>query len=184
MSVALAGWTRATLRSPTPRSRHPAVVALRSLWTLPTNAFGHAVGAVASGSRGRPVRSPFAAGRVYFLPEPLGRWIGGLALGHAILLSSRYREGIGGRVVLAHELAHTRQHDVLGPLYLPLHIAAQLVSSLLWLRRPVPGSTPVHAYNPLEQRFLFLGAGAIAELLRGERLASAELEAMLRSLGV
>jgi len=181
----LAGTRGATLRAPSPRSRRALVRAARALWTFPTNTFGHLAGIAASGGLGRRVASPLAEARVYVLDGRLGRAIGGLALGHAILLSRRYDDGsLVGRVVLAHELAHTRQHDVLGPLYLPLHIGAQLVSALLWLVRPVPGSTPVHAYNPLEQRFLFLGAGAIAELLNGERMERAELEAMLVSLAI
>jgi hypothetical protein len=32
--------------------------------------------------------------------------------------------------VLNHELAHVKQHDVLGPVYLPLHVLAQLYSQL------------------------------------------------------
>jgi len=182
---ALAGGLHPTLRRPTPRGRHPLVRAARVLWTLPTNGLGHLAGAVASRSLGRRVESPLATARVYLLDGSLGQAIGGVALGHAILLSRRYDLAtLRGRVVLAHELAHTRQHDVLGPLYLPLHVGAQLVSSVLFRLRPVPGSTPLHAYNPLEQRFLFFGAGAIAEVLRGERLGREELEAMLESLGI
>ena len=63
------------------------------------------------------------------------------------------------RLTLAHELAHTRQHDWLGPLYLPLHILAQATSALLSLGRPVVVSR-VHDRNPLEQTFICLSAGA------------------------
>ena len=174
----------ATLRTPRSRSRHPLVRVLRGAWTLPTNVIGHLLGALGSGSLGERVASPFAVGRVYVLRGPLATLPGAVTLGHAILMSPRMREGLGGRLVLAHELAHTRQHDLLGPLYLPLHGLAQLVSAGLWMVRRVPGSTPVHAYNPLEQTFLFLGHHALAGLARGERLSRGELEALLTSLGV
>ena len=63
------------------------------------------------------------------------------------------------RLTLAHELAHTRQHDRLGPLYLPMHILAQAVSALLSLGgRPIVSR--VHDRNPLEQTFICISAGA------------------------
>ena len=56
--------------------------------------------------------------------------------------------------VLAHELSHVRQHDWLGPLYLPAHALLQLTSVLGALVRPRRGYPPQHAYNPLERAFL------------------------------
>ena len=56
--------------------------------------------------------------------------------------------------VLAHELSHARQHDFLGPVYLPAHALCQLVSALLCAIRPIRGYPPQHAYNPLERAFL------------------------------
>ena len=175
---------RATLRTPSPRATHPVVRALRGAWTLPTNVLGHLLGMLGSGTLGERVASPFAVGRVYVLRGPLAGAPGAVTLGHAILMSPRMRVGFGGRLVLAHELAHTRQHDWLGPLYLPLHGVAQLVSAGLWVVERVPGSTPVHAYNPLEQTFLVLGHHALADLAKGERMSRGELEALLASLGV
>lgn len=61
------------------------------------------------------------------------------------------------RLTLAHELAHTRQHDRLGPLYLPLHILAQATSAVLSLGRP-PVVSRVHDRNPLEQTFIAVSA--------------------------
>ena len=152
-------------------------------WTLPTNLFGHAAGALASLSLGRAVGSDAARGRLYIIRVPPIDRVKGVTLGHAILLSPDFAEGLFGRLVLAHELAHTRQHDVLGPLYLPAHIAAQLVSALIWLVKPVDGSDPVHAHNPLEQRWLFLGHAAIGELMDGARMAPSERDHWLDQLG-
>lgn len=152
---------------------------------MPTNLLGHAAGAVLSGSWGRAVRSPYARARVYVLRMPGFKWIGGVALGHAIVLSPKYGQGLLARLVLAHELAHTRQHDLLGPLYLPSHALLQLVSALCWQLRPVPGSDPVHAHNPLEERWLFLPHHRLPTLARTpEGPLRAALEARLKALGV
>jgi hypothetical protein len=170
-------------RVPAPRSRHAAVVMLRRLWTLPTNVMGHAAGLLLTGRRPVAVGGPAAQAWLYVLAEGgrfgAVRWLGGVALGHAILLSDRLLQGEAGRLVLAHELAHTRQHDWLGPLYLPLHILCQLVSSILSLARPQRDSTPFHAYNPLEQTFLAVGHQA----LRAPPDA-ATTAAILRAFGV
>lgn len=174
---------KSTIRRPPPRSRHPLVRALRGAWTLPTSLLGHAVGALVSGSLGRPVGGDAARARLYIIRMPLVEKLKGITLGHAILLSPDYAEGTFGRLVLAHELAHTRQHDVLGPVYLPLHAVAQLVSAACWLVRPVEGSDPVHAHNPLEERWLFLGHTAIGELLAGERMDPVERDRWLDELG-
>jgi hypothetical protein len=110
-------------------------------------------------------------------------WVGGITLGHAILLAPKYcGDGVHARLVLAHELAHTRQHDVLGPLYLPLHLVAQIASALAWVVAPVEGSDPVHAHNALEQRWLFLGHSAIDELARGERMSGDERDHFLAEI--
>jgi hypothetical protein len=92
-------------------------------------------------------------------------WVGAVTLGHAILHRPGLLDGpsLTSRLTLAHELAHTRQHDWLGPLYLPLHIAAQLTSAALsWTTggRRRPAVSRVHDYNPLEQTFICIAAGA------------------------
>ena len=166
---------------PKPRRTSLGARLVRGLWTLPTNLFGHALGALVSGSRGRAVGSDVARARLFLIRLPVLDRIGGITLGHAILLSPALWRSEHGRAILAHELAHTRQHDVLGPLYLPTHAAAQLLSAAAWLARPVEGSDPVHAHNPLEQRWLFLGHAATLEL--GERLGESEAEAWLERLG-
>ena len=88
-------------------------------------------------------------------------WVGAVTLGHAILHRPGLLDGpaLAQRLTLAHELAHTRQHDRLGPLYLPMHILAQAMSALLSLGgRPVVSR--VHDRNPLEQTFICISAGA------------------------
>ena len=84
-----------------------------------------------------------------------------MTLGHAILHRPGMIDGgaLHARLTLAHELAHTRQHDRLGPFYLPLHALAQAASALLSIGRPVVVSR-VHDRNPLEQTFICLSAGA------------------------
>lgn len=156
---------------------------MRGLWTLPTNLLGHGVGALVSFSLGRPVGGPAARARLYIIRMPVVEKLEGITLGHAILLSPDFAEGTFGRLVLAHELAHTRQHDVLGPLYLPLHAVAQVLSAAAWLAKPIEGSDPVHAHNPLEERWLFLGHSAIRELERGERMTPEERDRWLDALG-
>ncbi|HET9887997.1 MAG TPA: hypothetical protein VFR10_10835 [bacterium] len=126
--------------------------ALRFLWTLPTNLIGHGVGLAIT--RARPVRvgSDAAPGWLYVLPPRKG--FGAIALGDAVISAPELVRGEGGRMVLLHELSHVRQHSWLGPLYLPLHALAQLLSLALSTVRPTAGTSRIHAYNPLEQHFL------------------------------
>jgi hypothetical protein len=147
---------------PRPRRRDVVTRTLRAAWTLPTNVLGHLAGLLVSGARPRRVSGPAAVGWLYPIRAGLGLdWVGAVTLGHAILYRPGVLDGpaLRARLTLAHELAHTRQHDRLGPLYLPLHILAQLASALLSLgRRPVVSR--VHDHNPLEQTFICLAAGA------------------------
>jgi len=106
---------------------------------------------------GRPERLDSHATRAWLYVLPEDRWFsrwGAVTLGHAVLASRRSISGERGRWVLAHELSHTRQHDWLGPAYIPAHLLFQLISIGLFLVRPVPGCTARHAYNPLERVFL------------------------------
>ena len=108
-------------------------------------------------------------------------WVGAVTLGHAIL----HRPGLvdqpttASRLTLAHELAHTRQHDRLGPLYLPLHILSQATSALLTRGKPVTVSR-VHDCNPLEQTWIAIPASATQVPPESD----AELAAMLAAFGV
>jgi hypothetical protein len=151
------------VRWPRPRSRHPLVALLRAVWTAPTNIVGHAAGLLVSGRAPRRVGGPAAVGWLYRIRPGLGLdWVGAVTLGHAILYRPGMLEGgsLSARLTLAHELAHTRQHDWLGPLYLPLHLLAQAVSAILSWRRGRPVVSRVHDRNPLEQTFICIAAGA------------------------
>jgi hypothetical protein len=182
-----------TVRLPTPRAAHPVVRLLRFAWTLPTNLIGHLVGLAVSGGRGvRVVRGAAACGVLYPIRVPGLRRIGAVTLGSAILVGEHFLTpcgdetvpGVRGRLILAHELAHTRQHDALGPFFLPAHVLFQVASAIAYLLcRPGRGD-PIHAYNPLEQRWLCLGFDAIFELARGERLDDAGRERLLCAFGV
>jgi hypothetical protein len=154
------------VRWPRPRSRHPLARGIRWIWTLPTNILGHLAGLAASGRRPRRVGGPAARGWLYPIRRGVGLdWVGAVTLGHAILYSRGMLDGpsLPARLTLAHELAHTRQHDWLGPLYLPLHALAQAASAVLSIAR-ARGRSPVvsrvHDYNPLEQTFICIAAGA------------------------
>jgi hypothetical protein len=150
------------LRIPPPRGSGALTRVIRVLWTMPTNLLGHAAGLIVSGRLPSRVGGAAAVGWLYPIRSGLGLdWVGAVTLGHAIL----HRPGmldtatLGGRLTLAHELCHTRQHDRLGPLYLPLHIVGQAVSALLSLGRAVVVSR-VHDHNPLEQTFIAISASA------------------------
>jgi len=156
-----------SLRWPRPRSRHLLLRLARALWTLPTNVLGHTAGLLVSGRFPRRVGGPAAVGWLYPIRPRIGLdWVGAVTLGHAILYSRGLLDGeaLPARLTLAHELSHTRQHDVLGPLYLPLHVLAQTASAVFSI-----GGTPVisrvHDWNPLEQTLICLSAGAAHEPL-------------------
>jgi hypothetical protein len=144
------------------------------LWTLPTNVIGHLAGLLVSGGRlPARVRGPAASAWLYRIRPGRGLdWVGGVTLGHAILYRPGLFDGRLGRFVLAHELAHTRQHDWLGPFYLPLHILAQTTSALISLAAAGPAYSRVHDHNLLEQTFICLGASACDLLARGQAVDS------------
>jgi hypothetical protein len=152
------------LHLPSPRSRNRVLSVLRWLWTLPTTLVGHAIGAIVCQCRPREVGSDVARAHLYVLPDAsLFRRIGAVTIGHVIICSPQFICGELGRLVLAHELSHVRQHDWLGPFYLPVHLVAQLVSVVLYWLHPVPRSTPQHSHNPLELTFLAVPYSALRE---------------------
>jgi hypothetical protein len=126
---------------------------LRALWTAPTTLLGRSLARMVGCGPGERIGGRAVPAYLYRLPPGRLRGLGAIALGHAIVVEPEF---IHGREtwVLAHELSHARQHDVLGPFYLALHGLLQLISSLVCLWRPVAGYPPQHAYNPLERAFL------------------------------
>ena len=172
------------LRRPRPRRRGALFGAARALWTLPTNLLGHLAGLLVSGGRlPKRVGGRAAVGWLYPIRSGLGLdWVAAVTIGHAILHCPGVVDGptVAARVTLAHELAHTRQHDLLGPLDLPLHILAQATSALLTRGRTITVSR-VHDLNPLEQTFI-----AISSSYTGTRSlpADADIETVLADFGV
>ena len=178
------------VRCPNPRPRlSPWLAFLHAAWTAPTNLVGHLAGLLVSGARrARRVEGPAAQAWLYGIRPGIGLdWVGAVTLGHVVLYRRGMFDGRLGLMILAHELAHTRQHDWLGPFYLPLHILAQLTSALLSIGRP-PHHSRVHDHNPLEQTFICLGAAAYEPLARGDRIAgttaACDGDAMLAAFGL
>ena len=142
--------------------RGGAFATVRTVWTAPTTLVGHGLARLAG--CGPPERVGGNASRAWLYRLPPGRFrgLGAITIGHAIVaepgLLARH-----GRWLVAHELAHTRQHNWLGPVYLPAHALFQLLSALIYLARPVARYSPVHAYNPLERTFICVPFDAIAE---------------------
>jgi hypothetical protein len=170
------------VRWPSPRRRGIGWRLARGLWTLPTNLLGHAAGSLVSGRWPRRVGGAAAVGWLYPIRAGLGLdWVGAITLGHAILYRPDLLDGPSAhaRLTLAHELAHTRQHDCLGPLYLPLHALAQAISAALSLLDAEPVVSRVHDHNPLEQSFICLSAGAT----RAPWPPEIDREAYLRQFG-
>jgi hypothetical protein len=142
---------------------------------------GHLAGVLVSRRRPARVAGPAAFAWLYEIRPGLGLdWVGAVTLGHVILHRPGLFEGLEGHLILAHELAHTRQHDWLGPLYLPLHILAQATSALLSLAGR-PAHSRAHDHNPLEQSFICLGASAYGPLARGARFGGGDEELPLIS---
>jgi hypothetical protein len=174
---------------PRPRARLAGPLGwLHALWLAPTNLIGHLAGLLVGGRRPSRVRGKAAGAWLYPIRPGIGLgWVGAVTLGHVILYRTGMFDGRLGLLVLAHELAHTRQHDWLGPLYLPLHILAQTVSAVLsWGRAPL--HSRVHDNNPLEQTFICLGASAYGPLARGEAIAgvapTCDSDAILAAFGL
>jgi hypothetical protein len=90
------------------------------------------------------------------------RGFGAIAIGHVIILEPRFLE-LHGPWLLAHELSHTRQHDWLGPAYLPLHAILQAISLVLYFIPPIAKFSPWHAYNPLERLLLCVPVDVIVD---------------------
>ncbi|SRR5690606_30295003 len=147
---------------PSQRSKHPVFRTARAIWTAPTNLLGHGVARAAGCRAAARIGGPAARAWLYYLPEGRANALGAVAVGHVIIAAPKFLEK-NRAWILAHELSHTRQHDWLGPLYLPLHALAQLVSVALTTVRPVPGYSRQHAHNPLERRLLCVPFDVLAE---------------------
>jgi hypothetical protein len=127
--------------------------AVRAVWTAPTTMAGHAIARLAGCGRPQRIGGPAARAWLYRLPEGRLKGFGAIAVGHAIIVEPELlaRRGVW---LLAHELAHTCQHDWLGPFYLPLHGLLQVLSAVIYFILGGGPYSPVHAYNPLERLFI------------------------------
>lgn len=136
--------------------------AFRETWTAPTNLIGHAAARVLG--CGRPQRVGGQATPAWLYRLPAGRFTGlrGIAIGHVIILEPEFLAA-HGQWVLAHELSHTRQHDWLGPAYLPVHATLLFLSAVIYCFRPVSKFSPWHAYNPLERVLICVPIDVIAD---------------------
>lgn len=175
--------TRSSLKIPGPRRSN----LLHRAWLLPTNLLGHLVARLIRAKGPYSVGSARAPAQYYVLPQKSYWWFGAVTLGHVILAQPACICGVWGRWTMAHELAHTRQHDVLGPLYLPAHGLFQLLSAAWFLVRPIKGYSPFHAYNPLERGFMCVTYDFLEELRQtwGAPSSRADLEQrVLQQLGL
>ncbi|MBV9969095.1 MAG: hypothetical protein JO228_03850, partial [Xanthobacteraceae bacterium] len=83
--------------------------------------------------------------------------------------------------LLAHELSHARQHDWLGPAYLPAHAILLALSAAISLVRPVAGFSRWHAHNPLERLLICVPIDALAMASRPQGALADEV---LRAFGL
>jgi hypothetical protein len=141
--------------------RGGAIGALRRAWTAPTNLVGHATARTLGCGRPQSIGGEATRASLYCLPAGrLTAWRA-VAIGHVIIvepaLLARH-----GRWLLAHELSHARQHDWLGPFYLPAHATLLALSAVISLVRPVARFSRWHAYNPLERVLICVPIDALA----------------------
>lgn len=131
------------------------------VWRLPTNIFGHAAGFLFSGFK-FPER--LGGANLYCGTLKVPGFRGAIVFGDCILYREGFFDGLQGRIVLAHELAHVPQHLRLGPFYLPCHIISQLLSAIIsyLTNRKVS----FHDYNFLENVYISLPADAYLLLTR------------------
>lgn len=142
---------------PPGRSARAATRIVRALWTLPTNLVGHVLGLLVTRSLPKTIGGPAARASVYVLSSSrITRTLGAIAIGNVIFAETEFIAAPRGSWILAHELSHTRQHAWLGPFYLPIHFAFQVLSAIVATIRPLPNFPPQHAYNPLERIILYV----------------------------
>ena len=170
----------AAIRLPVPTARRGGLRgALRSVWTAPTTLVGFAAAAMTGCGKAERIGSDAARAWLFRLPAGRLRGFRAIAIGHVIIVQESVLERHGAWL-LAHELSHTRQHDWLGPAYLPAHAVLQLVSILIYLVRPLAKYAPSHAYNPLERRFMCVPIDALVDPPR----AGEPFDSVLRAFGL
>jgi hypothetical protein len=141
--------TKPRISIPTAR-KSEALGAFRKAWTAPTTLIGYATARLL-GCR-KPQRIGGQATSAWLYRLPTGRFNGwrAVAIGHVIIVEPALLAE-HGRWLLAHELSHARQHDWLGPTYLPVHATLLFISMVMSSFHPLAKFSPWHAYNPLER---------------------------------
>jgi|SRR5579859_104845 len=134
------------------RSQKPLAQLVRALSTLPINLVGHTLGLLVTRAKPERIAEPAASTSLYRLrSSPLARGLGAIPIGNVIVAEPQFVLGLRCRLVLAHELSHTRQHRWLGPFYSLVHVAFQITSALASIIRPLVNFPVQHAYNPFER---------------------------------
>lgn len=139
-----------------------AIGAFREAWTAPTTLIGHAVARLLGCGRPERIGGQATEAWLYRLPAGCFERLRGIAIGHVIIVEPAFLAA-RGPWLLAHELSHTRQHDWLGPIYLPVHAMLLFLSAVMFFFRPVPKFSPWHAYNPLERALICVPIDVIAD---------------------
>jgi hypothetical protein len=151
----------ARISMPTVRKRG-ALGAFRAAWTAPTNLIGHAAARLLRCGQPQHVGGQATRASLYCLPTGRFKGLRGIAIGHVIILEPAFLAA-HGPWVLAHELSHTRQHDWLGPTYLPVHAIMLTLSMVIFFFRPVAKLSRWHAYNPLERVLIWVPIDVVAD---------------------
>jgi len=149
------------LSIPTAR-KNGALDAFREAWTAPTNLIGHGVARLLRCRRPQRVGGQATRAWLYCLPPRRFKGLRGIAIGHVIILEPAFLAA-HDRWVLAHELSHTRQHDWLGPTYLPVHAVLLFLSMVIFFFRPIAKFSRWHAYNPLERVLISVPIDVVAD---------------------
>ena len=164
---------------PTAR-RSGALGAFRKAWTAPTTLIGHAVAWLLGCRRPERIGGQATDAWLYRLAARRFEGWSGIAIGHVIIVEPAFL-AVHGRWLLAHELSHTRQHDWLGPTYLPVHAMLLFLSMMMFFFRPVAKFSPWHAYNPLERVLICVPIDVIADPPAPE---GAVADGVLRAFGL
>ena len=119
---------------------------IRKVWALPTTLiFGITTGLIGVCFAPHKVRIRIAHNAICFFNHPFmrGRYIA-LTLGNVILFQ-KDTDYFAGLNIAEHEKQHTFQAEILGPLYIPLHIVCLAVYGRNVLKNPLergPYSNP------------------------------------------
>ena len=160
--------------------RNGAFGAIRWVWTVPTTLIGHATARLLGCRNPQRIGGQATNAWLYCLPAGRFKSWRAVAIGHVIIVEPALLAE-HGRWLLAHELSHARQHDWLGPTYLPAHAVLLFLSMVMFSFRPVAKFSPWHAYNPMERVLICVPVDVIADPPPPE---GALAESVLRAFGL